>query len=164
MSIEFKCPICSSEFIVDDKHAGGRGKCRTCGELLRVPTKGNSTFAHTDDELQKTPMTPEEPSTLQTNPPQLPDYSKQISKRDDTCPHCGSLIAPARSLRSDECPKKLQLWQTLTTVFSGLFAFTTILLLFIVCSEGFHGSQRSPSSKLTRQEWINNLLTHYCTV
>jgi hypothetical protein len=37
MSITFTCPACSRRFTLDDRLAGKRGKCKSCGEEIRVP-------------------------------------------------------------------------------------------------------------------------------
>ena len=37
MSITFTCPTCSRRFTVDDRLAGKRGKCKSCGEEIWVP-------------------------------------------------------------------------------------------------------------------------------
>lgn len=36
--IAIKCPSCSYEFDVDDQFAGRSGKCKRCGESIRVPS------------------------------------------------------------------------------------------------------------------------------
>lgn len=37
MSITFTCPNCGRSFTVDDRMAGKRGKCKSCGGAIRVP-------------------------------------------------------------------------------------------------------------------------------
>jgi hypothetical protein len=37
MSITFTCPACSRRFTLDDRLAGKRGKCKSCGAEIRVP-------------------------------------------------------------------------------------------------------------------------------
>lgn len=39
--IEFSCPSCDKSIRVDDKHAGKRGKCPKCGEVLVVPDRSS---------------------------------------------------------------------------------------------------------------------------
>lgn len=38
MGINFACPACSRRFTLDDRLAGKRGKCKSCGTEIRVPS------------------------------------------------------------------------------------------------------------------------------
>jgi hypothetical protein len=37
MGITFTCPSCDRSFTVDDQLAGKRGRCRSCGSVIRIP-------------------------------------------------------------------------------------------------------------------------------
>jgi len=39
MTIQFYCPSCDSLIAFDDKHAGKRARCTTCGQILIIPSK-----------------------------------------------------------------------------------------------------------------------------
>jgi ribosomal protein S27E len=39
MTIQFECPNCDSLIAFDDKHAGKRARCLTCGQILIIPSK-----------------------------------------------------------------------------------------------------------------------------
>jgi len=39
MTIQFYCPNCDSLIAFDDKHAGKRARCTTCGQIFIIPSK-----------------------------------------------------------------------------------------------------------------------------
>ena len=39
MTIQFNCPSCDSLIAFDDKHAGKRARCTTCGQIFIIPSK-----------------------------------------------------------------------------------------------------------------------------
>ncbi len=40
-NMTFQCGVCGTRIAVDSKHAGGKGKCLKCGEVVRVPDLDN---------------------------------------------------------------------------------------------------------------------------
>lgn len=61
--ISVKCPGCSTESHLKDKYAGKVGKCKKCGETLRIPTVTKKEAANNRgralDEVFKLPSQPQ---------------------------------------------------------------------------------------------------------
>jgi predicted Zn finger-like uncharacterized protein len=81
VSIHFACPICRTEYRVDDDRAGKRTECKKCGQRLQVPTPERKTVLA---ELLPAP-TPQ-PSPAPSEPMPVVRYRQprpEVAERDD---------------------------------------------------------------------------------
>jgi hypothetical protein len=62
MSITFTCPACSRRFTLDDRLAGKRGQCKSCGAAIRVPTLNEPPDLYGLDDLS--PPASEKPTAF----------------------------------------------------------------------------------------------------
>ncbi len=72
MSISFECESCGKAYTLSDNLAGKKGKCKTCGNVMRIPQPGPTTL--TADDLYGIDDGPAAP---------LPPKSNRAAYRDD---------------------------------------------------------------------------------
>ncbi len=58
MTIQFYCPSCDSLIAFDDKHAGKRARCITCGQILIIPSKGGEKAKKIKHKVEKSEPDP----------------------------------------------------------------------------------------------------------
>src|SRR5690242_8222954 len=74
MSINVQCPGCGKRYKVDDRFAGKKAKCQSCGGAIAVPAAASKPAASDDpsaamDELEKTGTVAPEPARVSTAAP-----------------------------------------------------------------------------------------------
>ena len=58
MTIQFDCPNCDSLIAFDDKHAGKRARCITCGQILIIPSKDGEKAKKIKPKVEKSEPDP----------------------------------------------------------------------------------------------------------
>jgi len=53
MTIQFNCPSCDSLIAFDDKHAGKRARCTTCGQIFIIPSKSGERPEKVKPQIEK---------------------------------------------------------------------------------------------------------------
>jgi hypothetical protein len=53
MTIQFYCPSCDSMIAFDDKHAGKRARCTTCGQIFIIPSKDGEKPKKVEHKVEK---------------------------------------------------------------------------------------------------------------
>lgn len=90
MAIRFTCPSCQTQYSVNDRYAGKRTSCKTCGVRLQVPTNYQPTTASAG-ETPGAPAAspngvPRRPATRHPVPPALPDRDWLVDDGNEPVP------------------------------------------------------------------------------
>jgi len=58
MTIQFNCPSCGELIAFDDKHAGKRARCLSCGQIFIIPQSSDETPQKIEPKVQKVEPVP----------------------------------------------------------------------------------------------------------
>ena len=119
--INFNCSHCGHAISIEERHAGRKGKCNSCGKVLVVPGSYDDVAVDLIGAPPPSPPPPRDsaaifeespppakinspvPEQSKGEPPPVvphnsklkpcPDCTKLVSQRAATCPHCGCPIS-----------------------------------------------------------------------
>jgi len=125
--IEFMCPSCSHQIKIKDEYAGKAGKCKRCGEAVRVPDSDSGMVVSISQPIAVS--SPVRLPLAQPSPQQVvivrDAYKEEEAPRIDAygtwCPHC----------RNRCSQKHTSFIATLITLILAIFTLGIALIVFI---------------------------------
>jgi transcription elongation factor Elf1 len=89
MSIRFACPVCKTDYTVNDRDAGKKAECKTCGQRLQVPPsqRAKTVLGEVLPGPHVEPTTAPRPSSPRAA---RPAASEPVTPIRFNCPHCNT--------------------------------------------------------------------------